>query len=249
MIPYAPGATSLGRRAFVGYLAGLLACPSASVAGTADSYPTEVAGVRLPVTPLCKKSYELCRSAAPAFLVNHSLRTYVFGALYVAHEGQHFDAETAFVAAMLHDLGLLKEFATPQTSFEIDGANRAESLVRESGGAPGEANKVWQAIALHDVRFAIAQHDSPEATLVAAGAGADVGGPEENVVSAAPLRSVVAALPRLQFKERFIALLTDHCVRKPGAQRATWLEGFCRAHSTFPASGTEQAILAAPFDE
>ena len=246
---HTPGTCPLGRRSFVGYLAGLLACPSASVADNPTAYPTEVAGIRLPVTPLCMKSYELCRSAAPAFLVNHSLRTYVFGALYVSHKGQRFDAETAFVAAMLHDIGLLKEFSTPQTPFEIDGANRAESLVRESGGAPVEANKVWQAIALHDTRDPIPQHQSPEATLVAEGAGADVGGPEENIISAATVRSVVAALPRLQFKERFIALLTDHCVRKPGAQRATWLEGFCRVHSTVPASATEQAILAAPFDE
>jgi hypothetical protein len=246
---HAPGASPLGRRSFVGYLAGLLACPSASVAGNPATYPTEVAGVRLPVTPLCMKAYELCRSAAPAFLVNHSLRTYVFGALYVSHEGQRFDPETAFVAAMLHDLGLLKEFSTQQTPFEIDGANRAENLVLESGGAAAEANKVWQAIALHDMRFPIAQHESPEATLVAAGAGADVAGPEENIVSAASVRGVVAAIPRLQFKQHFIALLADHCVRKPGAQRATWLEGFCRVHSTFPPSATEQGILAAPFDE
>ena len=248
-MPHAPGACPLGRRSFVAYLAGLLACPSAIAAGKPTAYPTEVAGIRLPVTPLSMKAYELCRSTAPAFLVNHSLRTYVFGALYVSHEGQRFDAETAFVAAMLHDIGLLKEFSTPQTPFEIDGANRAESLVQETGGTPVEANKVWQAIALHDMRFPIAQHESPEATLVAAGAGADVGGPEENIVSAATVRSVVAALPRLQFKERFIALLTDHCVRQLGAQRATWLEGFCRVHSTVPPSATEQAILAAPFDE
>jgi hypothetical protein len=246
---HTPAACSLGRRSFVGYLAGLLACPAASVAGDATGYPTEVAGVRLPVTPLCRKSYELCRSAAPAFLVNHSLRTYVFGTLYVSHEGQRFDAETAFVAAMLHDIGLLKDFSTPQTPFEIDGANRAERLVRESGGTPVEANKVWKAIALHDMDDAIAQHESPEARLVSAGAGADVDGPEENIVSAATVRSVVTALPRLQFKERFIALLTDHCVRKPGAQNETWLDGFCRAHSKVPASATEQAILAAPFDE
>jgi HD domain len=243
------GARPLGRRSFVGYLAGLLTCPSASVAANPTAYPTEVAGVRLPVTPLCMKSYELCRSAAPAFLVNHSLRTYVFGALYISHEGQRFDAETAFVAAVLHDIGLLREFSTPQTPFEIDGANRAESLVRESGGTPAEANTVWQAIVLHDMRATFSQHQSPEATLVAAGAGADVVGPEENIVDATTVRGIVAALPRLQFKERFIALLTDHCVRKPGAQRATWLEGFCRLHSTLPATTTEQAIRTAPFDE
>ena len=246
---HAPGTRPLGRRSFMGCLVGLLACPSASVAGNPTAYPTEVAGIRLPVTPLCMKSYELCRSAAPAFLVNHSLRTYVFGALYVSHEGQRFDAETAFVAAMLHDIGLLKEFSTPETPFEIDGANRAESLVRESGGALGEANKVWQVIALHDLYDAIPHHQSPEATLVAEGAGADVGGPEENITSAATVRTVVAALPRLHFKERFIALLTDQCVRKPGAQSSIWLEGFCRVHSTVPASATEREILAAPFDE
>jgi len=244
-----PGACPLGRRSFMGYLAGLLACPYASVAGNPTAYPTEVAGIRLPVTPLCMKSYELCRSAAPAFLVNHSLRTYVFGALYLSQKGRRFDAETAFVAAMLHDIGLLKEFSTSDTPFEIDGANRAENFVRESGGAPVEANEVWQAIALHDLYYAIPHHQSPEATLVAEGAGADVVGPEENITSAVTVRSVVDALPRLRFKERFIALLTDQCVRKPGAQSSIWLYGFCRAHSTVPASATEREILAAPFDE
>jgi hypothetical protein len=64
------------------------------------------------------------------------------------------------------------------------------------------------------------------------------------------VRSVVASLPRLQFKQRFIALLTDHCVRKPGAQNGTWgLEGFCRAHSTVAPSATEQAIREAPFND
>jgi HD domain len=243
------GACALGRRTFVGYLAGLLACPSASVAVSPQAYPSEVAGIRLPATPLCAKAHELCRSAAPAFLLNHSLRTYVFGALYAAHEGQRFDAESAFVAAVLHDLGLLSQFATPHTSFEVDGANRAESLVRDSAHPPGEANTVWNAIVMHDMRFAIARHESPEATLLAAGAGADVAGPEEDVISRTTVSTVVATLPRLQFKQRFIALLTDHCVRKPGAQNGTWLEGFCRAHSTVAASATEQAILAAPFDE
>jgi len=239
----------LDRRRFFGYLGGILACASAPVAGDANAYPVEVAGVRLPVTPLCRKAYGLCRSTAPAFLVNHSLRTYVFGALYVSHDGQRFDEETAFIAAVLHDLGLLQQFATPRTSFEVDGANRSESLVREAGAPAAEANKVWNAIVMHDMRFAIARHESPEAALVAAGAGADVVGPEENIVSSATVRSVVASLPRLQFKQRFIALLTDHCVRKPGAQNGTWLEGFCRAHSTVAPSATEQAIREAPFDD
>src|SRR6516225_3055076 len=74
-------------------------------------------------------------SVSGACIPRESLVAYLYiWCAYVSHEGQRFDAETAFVAAMLHDIGLLKEFSTPQTPFEIDGANRAESLVRESGG-------------------------------------------------------------------------------------------------------------------
>ena len=245
------GARPVGRRSFVRYLAGLLACPSASVAGKPTAYPTDVAGVRLPVTPLCVNSYDLCRSVAPAFLVNHSLRTYVFGALYVTHRRRGFNEESAFVAAMFHDLGLLKAFSTPNTSFEVDGATRAERVVRESGAPLVEARSVWNAIVMHDMDFAIAEHESPEAMVVAAGAGADFDGhsPEGEVIDPSMARSVVNAIPRLQFKERFVALLADHCGRKPGVQNGTWLEGFCRAHSNVAPDVTEKEARAAPFDE
>ncbi len=108
---------------------------------------------------------------------------------------------------------------------------------------------MWRAILMHDMRFSIATHESPEAELVAFGAGADVPGPDENMIRPEDVRQVIAARPRLDFKRQFIAILTDHCQRKPGAQNGTWLEGFCRAHSSVPPSATERAILDAPFQE
>ena len=241
----------LGRRTFIGYLASVLATRAAAASTSAGDYPAEVAGMRLPATEVCKRAYRLCRRAAPDFLVNHSLRTYVFGALYVTHRHRGFNEELAFVAAMFHDLGLLKDFSTPNTSFEVDGANRAESVARESGTPLAEARSIWNAIVMHDMDFAIAEHESPEAMVVAAGAGADFDGhsPEGEVISPAMRRSVINAIPRLQFKERFIALLADHCERKPGVQNGTWLEGFCRVHSHVAPDTTEEAARAAPFDE
>jgi len=46
-------------------------------------------------------------------------------------------------------------------------------------------------------------------------------------------------------------LLVAHCERKPDSQRATWLEGLCRAHAAHPRpdSAVEQAIAAASFAE
>jgi len=173
----------------------------------------------------------------------------VFGALHLAHQRRAFQAETAFVAALLHDVGLLAPFASKNGSFEIDGADRAERLAREHGAASAQSRAVWNAIVMHDMRYSIAAHQSPEAMLLAAGAGADVAGPDRDEISATALSEVVAAFPRLQFKNRFIELLSDHCRRKPGAQNGTWLDGFCRLHSAVPDSATEQTIRSAPFDE
>jgi hypothetical protein len=64
-------------------------------------------------------------------------------------------------------------------------------------------------------------------------------------------RHAAARVPRLQFKQRFTELLVAHCQRKPDSQRATWLEGLCRAHAAHPVpdNAVEQHILAAAFDE
>ena len=238
------------RREFV---AALAAMSFVTRKGFADDLPyaASVAGIELPHTPLCLKAYSLCRSNAPEFLLNHSLRTYLFGALHAAHHGQVFHGETAFVASVLHDCGLLRKFASKAHSFEVDGADSAERFAKEQGMSAADVKIVWNAIVMHDMSFSVATHQSPEATLVAAGAAADVLGPDEDMIAPAATKEVVAAFPRLQFKREFVALLVDHCNRKPGAQTATWLEGFCRQHSTSPlvADGTESAIRNAPFAE
>lgn len=214
------------------------------------SYPTAVAGVDLPRTPLCMKAYLLCKAKAPAFLLNHSVRTYLFGALHAAHHQQKFDAESAFVAALLHDFGLLRQFSLPGNSFEIDSAAEAERFAIEQGASTQETRIIWNAIVMHDMRFAIPSHESAEATLVAAGAAADVVGPDAAMFDPARLQEVLLAYPRLQFKKQFTALLADHCARKSGVQNGTWLEGFCRQHSPSPMpNGTARAIRGAPFRE
>lgn len=244
----ADGGAPMRRREFLAVASAALATPWEAFSQS-PGYPAEVAGIELPASPLCAKAYELCRSSAPPFLLNHSMRTYLFGALHAAHHHQGFNAESAFTAAVLHDIGLLPTFASKEGSFEVDGANRAEKFSREQGTSVAESEKIWNAIVMHDMRFAIASHQSPEATLVAAGAGADVIGPDEGMFDRAAVAEVIAAFPRLKFKQQFIALLANHCERKPGAQTGTWLEGFCRQHSSAPSSGTEKAILSAPFAE
>lgn len=239
------------KRAFMGGLAGCIAMPSLrAMAAQSPQLPKEVAGVRIPDTDLARRAAAFSRRSCPDFLFNHSMRTFLFGAAFAAHHKVTFDAEAAFVAAALHDLGLLPAFATPENTFEVDGANAAESFARSQGARASESNAVWSAVAMHTLRRQFIAHEAGEVLLVSSGAGADFAGPDRDDIDQGRVNEIVAAFPRLQFKSRFLAMLTDHCRRKPESQRATWLESFC--HATVPQSpvpSIASALANAPFAE
>ena len=208
-------------------LFGTAAIFAGSFAPAQAQVQTEVAGIGIPQTPLSLKAESFVRSKEPDFLFNHSVRTYVFGALRLKARGIAFDPETAFVAALFHDLGLVPAIASPDVSFEIDGANKAEEFVRSNGGSPEKARIVWNAIVMHDMGGAYQRHQSGEALLLGAGAGSDVDGVDPKAIPAATVALVLAAYPRLGFKKRFTAAAIDHCRRKPTAQIG-WLDPLCR---------------------
>jgi hypothetical protein len=236
------------RRHALGGLIAVVLAPSPTRART--GVPSEVAGIKLPRSAVAQVALHFSRSRCPDYLFNHCIRTFLFGAVALQAQQRSYDADTAFAAAALHDLGLLPAFATTSSSFEIDGANRAEQLMTESGLSRRDADIVWHAIALHDARFSLTRRQGPEAMLVAIGAGSDVDGPDASAIDARQTEEIVAAFPRLQFKKRFTALVVDHCKRKPQSQRATWLEGLCREQ--VPSAWTEtieREIADAPFTE
>jgi hypothetical protein len=209
--------------------------------------PLEVAGIGIPRTALGLKAAAFARGAYPPFLYNHCMRTYLLGALSMRAQRTAFDPEMAFVAALLHDLGLVPQFASAHASFEVDGANRAERLMRESGRSSEDGRRVWNAIVAHDMSGAYAAHQSPEAVLVNAGAGADVVGPGDLAIRA--VAEVLAAYPRLEFKTRFTALLIDHCRRKPTSESG-WLDGLCRRIApNAPRPSVEREIMDAPYPD
>ncbi len=217
----------------------------------ASELPAEVAGVRLPRSPLALSAAAFARESCPDYLFNHCMRTYLFGALQLQRERRTYRAEDAFIAAALHDLGLLPAFESPRGSFEVDGADAAERWVRQHHGSAEEADRVWHAVQMHDGTWALTLRQGAEAMLVALGAGADVGGPDPGDIEPRQLEEVLAAFPRLAFKQRFTGLLVAHCERKPDSQRRTWLEGLCRAHAAHPLPDdlVERQIAAAPFAE
>jgi hypothetical protein len=223
---------------------------SASDSVLQSTLPAEVAGVRFPRSQLALAAARFAQHNCADFLFNHCMRTFTFGALLLQRQARAFNADTAFVASALHDLGLLQPFESARGSFEVDGADAAEKFMLEHHRTAAEADQVWHAVELHDGKWALTARHGSEAMLVSLGAGADVYGADPGDLEARQITEVLAAFPRRQFKQRFISLLIAHCERKPNSQRATWLEGVCRAHAPGVEAGSvEKHIADADFPE
>ena len=180
-----------------------------------------IAGIRIPDSELARGARELALELSPDFLLAHVDRTFVFGAHAAAGAGLAIDEEIAYVAAILHDLGLTDRHGG-ERRFEVDGAEAARAWARSNGMSADEAQRVWDAIALHAAP-GIAEHRSPECALVHWGAGIDVLGAGADRLPPAVIAEVHRAFPRDGFADGMAELLEAAVRRSPAAYALTWL--------------------------
>jgi hypothetical protein len=142
-----------------------------------------------PSSPTIAAVIEFARAACPPFLMGHNHRTFMFGRLLV---GGDFDEEVAYVAAMLHDIGLVDEHIG-STSFELVGAEVAARFLEMHAWPVSRIRLVEQAIIRH---IELVPHDIPELRLVQAGAAFDVAGIPAHALHTAETATILAAHPR-----------------------------------------------------
>jgi HD superfamily phosphodiesterase len=177
-----------------------------------------VAAVRstfaIPDSRLARDATELIRSVESELLYNHSHRVYAFGALQGEHRGLSYDPELLYIGAMFHDIGLVEGHRSPHDRFEVDGANAAREFLVGQGVTGDALRIVWDAIALHTTP-GIPQHKEPEVALVTAGVELDVLGFGYDDISAEDREAVLAAYPRVDFKESIIQAFADGMAHRP----------------------------------
>ena len=105
-------------------------------------------GMPVPASPVARKARNLLLSVAPPFLFNHSVRSYAWAVALAQHDSTEFDAEVLYIAALLHDIGLVATFDSGGC-FEEDGGLAAERLVLDGGSPLSQARAVRDAIRLH----------------------------------------------------------------------------------------------------
>ncbi|MFF9581472.1 HD domain-containing protein [Streptomyces achromogenes] len=211
--------------------------------------PSTVAGVRVPDSELARHTVAFARSVSSPSLFNHVLRSYVFGALVFDRQGARYDRELGFVAAVLHDLGLVEAFQTPAERFEVDGADAARRFLHRLRVPAGRVDVVWDAIALH-TSAGIAARKRPEIALVSVGSALDFTGNGLERIPSDALAEVLDVFPRLEFKKVALETIVSLCRTKPmGEVMHPFAEVGRRHLPGFPVPTAEDLLMNAPFAE
>jgi hypothetical protein len=163
----------------------------------------------IPQSPTAQAAAHLAAEAAPAYLLNHSYRTYMFGRLLAATT--EIDEEAAFVAAMIHDLGLTDTY-TGESEFARIGADLACRFLEARG---------WDLDRIHLVEEAILRHTNlvaeevPVSRLVQTGAAVDVAGLGYEQLEPDDLTGILQTYPRLDFVASIRSRFLDEVRRHP----------------------------------
>ena len=168
-----------------------------------------------PVTPAAEAALSVATRFCSPALLNHSIRSYLWGAMYGTAHGIAFDDELYYVAALLHDLGLTEAFDSHRLPFEEAGGHLAWVFGVAAGWPAERAARVSEIIVLH-MRDEVAPADDPESHLLQVATTWEVAGrrPEEFQAE------MLARYPRLGFGAEFLACFEDQARRKPGSAAA-----------------------------
>lgn len=174
-----------------------------------------IAGILIPDSAITRAATQLVRDTEDDLLYHHSRRVFLWGALTGNRRGLNYDPELLYLGAMFHDMGLTKEYSSPDLRFEVDGANAAREFMQGYGVAEREIEDVWNSIALHTTP-GIPEHMRPTVALVTAGVEMDVLGIAYSDFSHNERTHVCDCHPRgANFKESIIAHFAEGIKHKP----------------------------------
>lgn len=158
------------------------------------------------------------RFYSPA-LLNHCLRSYLWGVMYGTAHGIAFDDELYYVSALLHDLGLTEAFDSHRLAFEDAGGRLAWVFAVAAGWSEERAARAEQIIVLH-MREDVSPSVDAESHLLQIATSWDVVGRRPELFPPDARAETLARYPWLRFGAEFLACFEDQARRKPGSAAA-----------------------------
>jgi hypothetical protein len=191
----------------------------------------------VPQTPAAAAALAVATHFYSPALLNHCVRSYLWGATYASAHGIVFDDELYYVSALLHDIGLTDPFDSHRLPFEEAGGDVAWVFAVAAGWPADRAARATEIIVLH-MRDDVSAAVDPESHLLQVATSWDVSGRKPDEFSTDARAEVLAQYPRHGFGSEFLACFEDQANRKPGGAAAALV-----------ASGAAERIKANPLDE
>jgi hypothetical protein len=190
----------------------------------------------VPDTAACRAVLRVVDLYCSPAMANHCARAYVWAAHLGTTRGMAFDAELLYVAAMLHDLGLVPEFDNHTLPFEVGGGHVAAVFAIGAGWPTERSRRVAEVIVAH-MADSVDPDADPEGFLLERATAFDISGraPEDfpDELRAAALERY----PRLELAAEFLACFEEQARRKPDSTAAAAVR-----------SGIAQRLAANPLE-
>jgi hypothetical protein len=148
-------------------------------------------------------------------LLNHCIRSYIWGAAFAENNGVGFDPELLYVSSMLHDLGLVEEFDSHSADFERSSGAVARVFGAAAGWPVERRNRASDIIVVHMAADLVSIDDDPEGHLLSIATTLDISGGDSDLWPLEFRRSVVARYPRHNLASEFLECFTSQAARKP----------------------------------
>jgi hypothetical protein len=168
------------------------------------------------------------RDAAAAYcsdaIMQHNHRSYLWAASYGVTARLPFDAELLYVAAMLHDLGLVRAFDNELLPFEEAGGHVAWMFAAGAGWPVERRVRAAEVVERH-MWAEVDPASDVEGHLLEVGTGLDISGRGIDRWPPELRADVLSAHPRLDLATEFLACFEDQARRKPGSSAAAAVRG------------------------
>ncbi|MCA8274650.1 phosphohydrolase [Burkholderia sp. AU30280] len=193
-----------------------------SAAHTCARADDEVAGVRIPRTPIAIEAAEAACASLPRVITDHACRVFVLASLAVRRAGETLDADALYVAAMYANMGLSTAYGRSTERYELDSADAAHAFLLRHQTSQRLRDDVWRAIALHTTP-GVAARVSPLARALASAVSTDLMATGFDAYSADERRAVLAAYPRGDgFGDAFLDAIARGVAHRPASTFGTW---------------------------
>jgi len=184
----------------------------------------KLADIGTPDTAAARGALEIATEYHTPSLLNHVQRSWLWAVGFAQDRDVSFDAELLYVSALLHDVGIVREFDNNTLAYEDAGGHVAVALTAGAGWAADRRLRVHDVIVRHNWPAVDPEFDR-EGHLLEIATALDIAGARADELPFEFTQEVLDRYPRLELASEFARCVRDQAERKPASSARRLVDG------------------------